>query len=64
MVSSSRIRMQKKFTRLLLFSSFLILLAFTKYYYLNLDELSLVLLVVTVFTVGLNFFQPHSQKAS
>ncbi len=45
-------------------SSSLMVLAFTQYYYLNLDELSLVLLVVTVFTVGLNFFQPNSQKAA
>ncbi|MBI3220158.1 MAG: hypothetical protein HYZ44_11655 [Bacteroidetes bacterium] len=45
-------------------SSALIVFVFAYDYYLNLDELSLVLLVVTVFTVGLNLFQPHSQKAA
>lgn len=38
-------------------SSFLVLFLFTKGYYLAFDELPLVLLITTMFTVGLNIFE-------
>ncbi len=45
------------FILLSMVSSFLVLFVFTKGYYLAIDELPLVLLITTIFTVAMNIFE-------